>query len=170
MSNSRRERGFSLIELLIVVAIILIIMGIAIPNLMKSRMTANQAAAVGALKTINAAAVTYSATYGNGYPPSLAALGPPPGGGSSSTCDNSNLIDSLLASGRRNGYVFTYTGVNPLPSPAPNCSSPGFNAYSVEASPELRGKTGEVSYFTDQSGVVHFNATQPATANDPPLQ
>ncbi len=170
MIHSRRDRGFSLIELLIVVAIILIIMGIAIPNLMKSRMTANQAAAVGALKTVNAAAVTYSATYGNGYPPSLAALGPPPGGGSGSTCDNSNLVDSLLAGGRRNGYVFTYAGVNPLPSPAPNCASPGFNAYNVNADPELRGKTGEVSYFTDQSGVVHFNATQTATANDPPLQ
>jgi type IV pilus assembly protein PilA len=170
MNNSRRQRGFSLIELLIVVAIILIIMGIAIPNLMRSKMTANQAAAVGALKTVNTAAITYSATYGNGYPPTLAAMGPPPGGGSNATCDNANLIDSVLATGRRNGYIFTYAGANPLPSPAPNCASPGFNTYTANADPEIRGKTGELSYFTDQAGTIHFNTTQTATANDPPLQ
>jgi len=170
MKNSRRQRAFTLIELLIVIAIILIIMGIAIPNLMRSKMTANQAAAVGAMKTINTAAITYSATYGNGYPPNLASLGPPAGGGSAATCDNSNLIDSVLATGRRNGYVFTYAGANPLPSPAPNCSSPGFNAYTVNADPEVRGKTGELSYFTDQAGTIHFNTTQPATGNDQPLQ
>ena len=72
---NKKQKGFSLIELLIVVAIILIIAAIAIPNLLRSRMAANEASAVGSIRTMNTAAITYSSTYGNGFPPSLASIG-----------------------------------------------------------------------------------------------
>src|ERR1700723_4699000 len=71
----KNQKGFSLIELLIVGAIILIIAAIAIPNLLRSRMAANEASAVGSIRTMNTAAITYNSTYGIGYPPSLAAIG-----------------------------------------------------------------------------------------------
>ena len=71
----KREKGFSLIELLIVVAIILIIAAIAIPNLLRSRMAANEASAVGSIRTMNTAAITFSSIYGDGFPPSLATIG-----------------------------------------------------------------------------------------------
>lgn len=167
--TDRKQRGFTLIELLIVIAIILIIAAIAIPNLNRSRMLANEAAAMGALRTLYTAATTYSATYGNGFPPSLAALGPPPGGGAASSCDNANLIDSALASGRKSGYIFTYQGTNPLPAAAPNCSQPGFNAFTINADPITRGTTGQRSFFMDTSGTIRFNTTQPASLNDPPI-
>jgi type IV pilus assembly protein PilA len=167
--SGRGNRGFTLIELLIVVAIILIIAAIAIPNLMRSRMLADEAAAVGDMRTIFTAATTYSATYSNGFPPSLADLGPPPGGGDNATCDYANLIDSGLAAGRKSGYVFTYTGSNPLPSAAQGCAKAGFNSYTINADPITRGQTGQRSFFDDPSGTIHVNTSQPATASDPPL-
>jgi len=94
MNLRKKQKGFSLIELLIVVAIILIIAAIAIPNLLRSRMAANEASAVGSIRTMNTAAITYNSTYGNGYPPSLAAVGTTTGSGVS--CTNANLIDSVL--------------------------------------------------------------------------
>ncbi len=162
-----RERGFSLIELLIVVAIILIIAAIAIPNLLRSRMAANEASAVGSLRSLNTAAVTYSATYGNGFPPSLAAMGPPSSGNPG--CNNAGLVDSVLSGGTKSGYTFTYAGASALAAAAPNCSTAGFNTYTMNADPVTRGTTGQRSFFTDESGVIRFNAIQAAAATDPPI-
>ena len=94
-----KQKGFSLIELLIVVAIILIIAAIAIPNLLRSKMAANEASAVGSMRTINTTSTQYSTTYG-GYPSNLASLGGPAGG--TATSSSAELIDAVLAGGTKN--------------------------------------------------------------------
>jgi len=100
----RKQRGFSLIELLVVIAIILIIAAIAIPNLLRSRIAANEASAVGSLRAINNAEVTYNSSY-NTYTCNLVVLGP--NGSSSATSNSASILDATLASGTKSGYTFT---------------------------------------------------------------
>jgi len=155
-----KQKGFSLIELLIVVAIILIIAAIAIPNLLRSRMAANEASAVGSLRTINTACVTYSTTYG-GFPNDLTELGPVSGGGAA-TSTSADLIDSVLAAGSKSGYTFTFTADDP--------DGDGRNdTYEVTAEPITPGTTGQRYFYTDQSGVVRANPTAAATSADSPI-
>src|SRR5579862_991925 len=112
----KSTKGFSLIELLIVVAIILIIAAIAIPNLLRSRIAANQASAVGSLRTLNTAEITYSSTYNSGFSSTLQDLAPPTGGGNP-TATAAGLIDSILSGATsassnvssKSGYSFTYS-------------------------------------------------------------
>lgn len=153
------QRGFSLIELLIVVAIILIIMAIAIPNFLRSRIAANQASAIESVRTITTAEVTYSTTYGQGYSVTLSVLGPPASGsGVSSTA--AGLLDDVLASGYKSGYSFFYT-----PSEF-NAGTAQYYGYTVTANPASYGQTGGVYYYTDQTGVIRGNSTTTAGATD----
>jgi type IV pilus assembly protein PilA len=155
----RKNKGFSLIELLIVVAIILIIAAIAIPNLLRSRIAANEASAVGSLRSINTVCVTYSSTYG-GFPPTLAALGPAAGGGAP-TAANADLIDSVLAAGTKSGYTFTYTAAAAVAGSIPT--------YTLNGDPVTAGTTGQRHFFTDQSGVVRADPAAKATVASTPI-
>ena len=163
--SKRHERGFSLIELLIVVAIILIIAAIAIPNMLASKKAANQASAVANIRTITSATVSYSVTYANGYPPSIGALG---GIVAPATCNAAILIDSTLASspGEKSGYQFAYTGLaGNITNPPPSCSAPGFNGYLLTATPLVQGVSGNMSYCSTEQGVIYFdpNGTTPGS-------
>lgn len=155
----KTQKGFSMIELLIVVTIILIIAAIAIPNLVRSKMTASETAAVATLRTINTTCLMYSTTYG-GYPPSLSALGPP-ASGSAAGATAADLIDSVLATGAKSGYTFTYTAAPVVSGQIP--------AYTVVAEPITRGSTGQRGFFTDQTGTIRSNPAGLADVNSTPI-
>ncbi len=107
----RKQAGFSLIELLIVVAIILIIAAIALPNLMVARMSANEASAVQSLRTIQSAETAYATTFpAVGFSATLVDLSGGTGAGCTATPTQACLIDAILASGNKSGYVITWTG------------------------------------------------------------
>jgi len=171
----RREagRGFSLIELLIVVAIILIVAAIAVPNLLRSRQSANQASAAANLRTISTASVSYWVTYGNGYPPSLDSIG---GVGALATCNAAILVDEVLTSPpyQKSGYQYAYKGQNGnVAASPPNCANPGFLGYLATAAPVTLGTTGIISYCSCEPGIIHYDtsgATPPdeATCNGLP--
>src|ERR1700686_2906425 len=152
-----KENGFSLIDLLIVVAIILIIAAISIPNLLRSKMAANEASAVGSMRTLNTAAVTYSTTYG-GYPPALTNLAP----AAPATLTSADLVDSVLAGGSKSGYSFTW-------SAGSTDANGNYLNYSITSQPTSPGTTGQRYFYTDQSGVIRANASGSATANSTPI-
>ncbi len=153
-------KGFSLIELLIVVAIILIIAAIAIPNLLRSRIAANQASAVGSLRTLNTAEITYSSTYNTGFTLTMTYLGPPPAG-QNPTSTAAGLIDEVLAAGAKSGYNFVYTA-------GATDTTGRVNTYSFIAVP-VSNNTGTNYYYTDQSGVIRQNSTTTAQSTDSPV-
>ncbi|MGA2982384.1 MAG: prepilin-type N-terminal cleavage/methylation domain-containing protein [Terriglobia bacterium] len=155
------NKGFSLIELLIVVAIILIIAAIAVPNFLRSRIAANQASAVASLRTFDSAEIIYSATYGAGYTLNIGVLAPLATTATNPTSTAAGLIDSVLASGSKSGYSFTY-------SPGISDSTGRINTYAITAVP-INSNTGTNYYYTDQSGVIRMNSTTTAASTDSPL-
>jgi type IV pilus assembly protein PilA len=157
----RSPRGFSLIELLIVVAIILIIAAIAIPNLIRSRIAANQASAVASLRTLNTSEITYTSTFNKGFSVDMASLASPAAAGAVPTSTAAGLIDSVLASGTKSGYSFIY-------SPGPSDSSGRINQYQLNAQP-ISSSTGTNFYYTDASGIIRQNSTTTAASTDSPL-
>lgn len=156
--RSNKQKGFSLIELLIVVAIILIIAAIAIPNLLRARISANEASAVASCRTMNTASITYNSSYG-AYPANLSALGP--SNGATPTSTSADLLDQVLApagggnTSTKSGYNFTYAQTT--------------GGYTLNADPVVSNQTGVRHFFTDQSGVVRWNATATAAVTDSPL-
>ncbi|MFZ0591477.1 MAG: prepilin-type N-terminal cleavage/methylation domain-containing protein [Bryobacteraceae bacterium] len=152
--NRRRpvEGGFSLIELLIVIAIILIILAIALPKFNQARMNTQETAAIRQIGTIHQAEVQYYSQFGR-YATTLAELGPPAGGGAAGP-SSADLIPATLAQGENTGYVFAIQG-----SPT---------GYSVTAVPKSYGSSGRRTFFSDQTLVIHQNwGQEPATTQSP---
>ncbi len=156
----KNQKGFSLIELLIVVAIILIISAIAIPSYLRSRMQANEASAVGSVRMINTSAVTYSSTYVNaGFPANMADMGGanPCTASSTSAC----ILEDTIAQGTKSGYSFVWTGDGATPSVA----------YSLTGTPLFVGRSGQRMFCSDQTGVIHYDSSGAGcSASSSPVQ
>ncbi len=154
----RKQGGFSLIELLIVVAIILIIAAIALPNLLRARVSAQEAAAVNHMKTINTAETTYVTTY-----PTCGFVQMAPLGGDGSGPSASGIIDNVFPD--RQGYHFTIN----VSGSAGSCGLTSGTSYTVQADPTT-GITYERHFFTDSTGVIRYNSTGPASITDAIIQ
>ena len=124
----------------------MIIAAIAIPNLLRSKIAANQASAVGSLRPLNTSCIAYSTSYGQ-FPGALASLGPLGGTVTTASSTSADLIDSVLAAGTKSGYVFAYT------------AGASNQSYSITATPITVGQTGQNMYFTDQSGVIRVDTS-----------
>lgn len=143
--RQRKQHGFSLIELLIVVAIILTIAAIAIPNMMRARISANETSAVASLRTISTAETTYASTYPTvGYSCSLAELGPPPSGTPISS-SNAGILDDVLATGQKAGYHFALN----------SCTGTPVATYTSSAWPVTLGGTGNRAFCSSTPGVIN---------------
>lgn len=162
----RKQKGFSLIELLIVVAIILIIAAIAIPNLLRSRIAANESSAVGSVRTINTAQITYASTYPEvGFADTLQKLGPASGGMASAAA--AGLIDGTLGCPsepcKKSGYQFS------MNASLPSGTTAG-QSYSINGDPITVGQSGQRYFYSDPSGVIRYNGSARAKDTDRPLQ
>lgn len=156
----KNQKGFSLVELLIVVGVILIISAIAVPSFLRSRMRANEGSAVASIRTIDAAAVTYSVSYPDlGFPANLTLLGGAEPCTSSST--TACLIDDTLAQGAKSGYAFVWVGDGATPSVS----------FTITSAPLMPGSTGQSTYCSDQTALIHFDPSGAAcTSASPAIQ
>jgi type IV pilus assembly protein PilA len=150
------EQGFSLIELLIVIAIILIIITVALPQMSKMRMNANEMRAIAEIQTIQKAETQYNSQFGRPAT-SMTELGPPSAAGAAEGPNSAGLIPANLASGSDSAYNFTLT------------ESP--TGYSITAVPKSFNSTGRRTFYSDQTMTIHQNwGQEPATAQSPELK
>ena len=135
------RKGFTLVEIMIVVAIIVLLAAIAIPNLLRARLNANESAAVAALHTVSTAAQSYRGAN-PAYPAALVSMAPgnqtPP------------YIDAVLGGGLKQGYSFGLIGTA--------------NSFTALAYPQVQGTTGSRRFFVDESGVIRYGATSALTS------
>ena len=142
-----RQRGFTLIEIMIVVAIIATLATLAIASMLRSRMNANEMAAIASLRTISSGAQNdYAQTSPHAYPAALADLGAP--------SSNPPYLDSVLAAGQKQGYTFVYARTDA-------------DHFTCRGSPNTPGRTGARYFYVDETGRITANATGQAGPNDP---
>lgn len=159
----KKQKGFSLIELLIVVAIILIIAAIAIPNLLRARIAANESSAVASIRTLNTAQISYNSAYPTvGFAAGLTNLGGSCTGATIPTSTTACLIDSQLASGSKSGYTFKVAG----------SGGPPASTYYAYANPQTQNTTGVRSFCSTPDAVVRYTTAALATCagTETPLQ
>ena len=142
MKSMRREQGFTLIELMIVVAIIAIIAAIAIPSLLNARKAGNEASAISSLRTLTTVNEQYRTRF-QIYSADLDGL------------NTAGYIDSVLGGGEKSGYAFNYTKTG--------------STWSCAADPVSEGNDGDRHFFVDQSGIIRFNATATANSTSSPI-
>jgi type IV pilus assembly protein PilA len=159
--KGRRQAGFSLIELLVVVAIILIIAAIAIPNFMRAKISANESSAVSSIHSIDTSEISYASMFENiGYSVALSDLGQ----GGASPCPASAtaacFIDSVLASGTKSGYKFTYVQ---------NGTSTPSLGFTINGDPQVPHLTGERGFYSDEANIIRYSTTGSANSGSLPL-
>jgi type IV pilus assembly protein PilA len=149
-----RARGFSLIELLIVISIILVILAVAVPKLNTAKENANEMVVIREIQTVHQAQTQYQSQFGK-YAASLNELGPPTSGGPGPQA--ADLIPGSLAAGEKDGYIFTLTATP--------------QGYTVNANPKVYNSTGRRTFFSDQTMTIHQNWTaEPANPSSPELK
>ncbi len=143
--------GFSVIELIVVVAVILLIAAIALPRMFNARKKASEASVVGSMRAIQIAEAVYQSTYpAKGYSPSLANLGNNGSACETTSPTNACLIDSVLASGLKDGYIFDLLGDGKTPD----------QSYTLTATPQSSA-SGPCTFSSDQSGGIQSSAAKP---------
>lgn len=150
--------------LVLMIPVILIVAAIAIPNLLRARIAANESSAAASVRTIVTAAIQYQSQYGH-YPEILEQLSEPPPG-TAPDQNHAGLIDATLASRAKNGYVFTYRTVGYLDDQGKSKR----DGFTINADPIQPGRTGNRYFFCNEEGVVRVETGQQASDESPPIQ